>query len=57
VPTAVTNVYIPNRASLPVVSNDPALPAVCNNLVIDANASVTVSPGKKLIVNGNVIKN
>jgi M6 family metalloprotease-like protein len=57
VPTAATNVYIPNRTSLPVVSNDPAAPAVCNNLVIDVNASVTVSPGKKLVVNGNVIKN
>jgi hypothetical protein len=53
VPTASTNVYIPNRPSMPVVNNDPASPAQCNNLVIEQGATLTVLPNKKIIVNGN----
>jgi hypothetical protein len=52
VPTATTNCYIPGRPYLPIVSNDPASPAVCNNLVVNKWGAVTVSPGKKLVVNG-----
>ncbi len=52
VPTAGTNVYIPFTSSLPTINNDPASPAECNNLVIESNATLTVNPGKKLIVNG-----
>jgi hypothetical protein len=50
VPTASTNVYIPARASLPVVN---ATGAACNNLVIGDGATLTVNPTFKLTVNGN----
>jgi hypothetical protein len=52
VPTAATNVVVPPRVHLPVITNDPASPAVCNNLLIMQDATVTVQPGKKLEVNG-----
>jgi hypothetical protein len=52
VPTSTTNCYIPGRPYFPIVSNDPASPAQCNNLVVSKEATVTVSPGKKLVVNG-----
>jgi hypothetical protein len=54
IPSAATDVYIPFRTSLPVVNNDPVTPAVCHNLVIEKNATVTVTTGKKLTVNGIV---
>lgn len=54
IPSPTTDVYIPLRPSLPVVNNNPATPANCNNLVIEKNATVTVIPGKKLITNGVV---
>jgi len=55
VPTATTNVYIPVRSYLPLVSNDPASPAQCLNLIVEKDANVTVGSGKKLVVNGNFI--
>lgn len=54
VPTSTTNVIIPPRTYLPIITNDAASPAQCNNMLIINNATVTVSPGKKLVVNGNV---
>jgi hypothetical protein len=54
IPSAGTDVYIPPRTSLPVVNNDPLTPALCHNLVIEKNATVSVLPGKKLIINGIV---
>jgi hypothetical protein len=54
VPTASTNVIIPPRTYLPIVTNDPASPAQCNNMNIIGTATVTVSTGKKLIVNGTM---
>jgi hypothetical protein len=52
VPTAATNVYIPPRIYLPVVTNDPLTPAQCKDLVISRDAIISVSSGKKLVVNG-----
>ena len=46
VPGAATNCYIPNRAYLPILTNDPAVPAICNNLVVTKWGGVTVNPGK-----------
>jgi hypothetical protein len=54
VPVATTNVYIPLRTNLPIVFNDPASPAQCNDLVVSKDAFVTVNPGKVLIINGNI---
>ncbi len=54
VPTASTDVVIPPRTYLPVITNDPATPAQCNNMLIIGNATVTVNSGKKLVVNGAV---
>jgi hypothetical protein len=54
VPTASTNVVVPPRTYLPIVTNDPASPAQCNNLLIVGSATVTVSSGKKLVVNGTM---
>ena len=54
IPSTGTDVYIPQRTSLPIVNNNPSNPATCHNLVIEKNATVTIIPGKKLIVNGIV---
>lgn len=50
VPVIGTNVYIPQRSYLPVVSNT----AQCNDLVISKNATVTVGSGKIITVNRNM---
>ena len=54
VPGASTNVVIPPRTYLPVITNDPASPAQCNHMLIVGSSTVTVNTGKKLVVNGNV---
>lgn len=53
VPTATTDVVIPPRSYYPAINNDPSSPATCNHLKILGTATVTVNPGKKLVVNGN----
>lgn len=55
VPLTTTNAYIPKRPYLPIVTNDPVTPAVCKDLTIDKDASVTVNPSKQLNVHGNLI--
>ena len=52
VPTSSVNAIITPRTYQPVVNTDPATPAQCNNLTVYGSASVTVNPGKKLVVNG-----
>jgi hypothetical protein len=37
-----------------VITNDPASPAQCNNMLLIGSSTVTVNTGKKLVVNGNV---
>ena len=54
VPVAGTNVYIPPKTYLPLVSNNPATPAQCNDLLISKNATISVGTGKKIIVNGKM---
>jgi hypothetical protein len=54
VPVAGTNVYIPQRTYLPLVSTPPASPANCNNLQISKNATISVASGMKIIVNGTM---
>jgi len=54
VPAAGTNAVIPMRSYNPVVNNDPSSPAVCNDLFIYDGATVTVNPGKKIIINGKL---
>jgi hypothetical protein len=51
VPVAGTNVYIPLRTYLPVVS--PAN-ANCNNLIIAPNSKITVGSGRQITVNGKL---
>jgi hypothetical protein len=51
VPTAATNVYIPARTYLPVVTSTTA---VCNNLVIENSAGIGVNLTKVITVNGKV---
>ena len=52
IPIASTNVYIPPKNFLPVVSNLPASAAQCKDLIISKNATISVGSGKKIIVNG-----
>ena len=54
VPGAFSDAVIPDVANLPVVNEVPAEPAMCNSLTIQSGASVTVSPGKALMVNGTL---
>jgi subtilisin family serine protease len=51
VPTALSNVYIPVVLSLPVINSTGM---VCNDLVIENNASLTINTGKSLTVAGNL---
>lgn len=52
IPSAIINTIINKTANQPVVSG--AAIAECNNLTINANASLTVNPGGKMTVNGNI---
>jgi len=54
-PTSTTDVTIPVVSNLPVVNTSGS--AVCRNITIDANASVTVNTGKDLSVYGNWTNN
>jgi len=54
-PTSTTDVTIPVVSNLPVVNTSGS--AVCRNITIDANASVTVNTGKDLTVYGNWANN
>jgi len=57
VPIATDNVLISGIGSTPVVNQDPGTPAVCNNIIIELGALLTINNGKKLIVNGNLTNN
>ena len=54
IPTSDDNVIIPVVVGnpYPVISNEAASPAICNNLTIKANASLTIQTDKALTVNG-----
>jgi hypothetical protein len=49
IPVAATNVYIPKRTYLPLVSTSPA---TCNNLVLSPKATFSVGTGKQITVSG-----
>lgn len=56
VPGAGTNVTIGTAvANLPVIPSSPY--GVCNNLTVNAGASLTVAPGQALTVNGDLVSN
>ncbi len=50
-PGASNNVIIPDLASDPVISSDPASPATCDKLNIEPGAVLTIDAGKALTVN------
>jgi len=53
VPTALSNVSIPNVTNQPVVSAS----AVCNNIVINAGAVLTIPTATQLTVSGSITNN
>ncbi|MGE5424526.1 MAG: T9SS type A sorting domain-containing protein, partial [Syntrophothermus sp.] len=57
VPTSADNVFIINKANAAHVTSVPATPAVCNNLIIESGAVLTIDPGKALTVSGNTVLN
>jgi hypothetical protein len=57
VPTASDNVLIPNLTNDPIVNEDAATPAICNNLEIETGAVLTIAAGKALTVNGTLTNN
>jgi len=52
VPTAFDNADIPPVATKPVVNENPLTPALCNNLIIESGARLSIASGKALTVNG-----
>jgi hypothetical protein len=55
-PSFQVNVMIPDTAAIfPVITNLPANPAVCMNLVLQDSARLTVQAGKALTVYGDLI--
>ncbi|NOZ46147.1 MAG: hypothetical protein GXO79_05120, partial [Chlorobi bacterium] len=53
VPGSTTNVVIPSGGSLPVITSA----AECNNLTIDASATLDINPNYSLTVNGDLTIN
>ena len=54
VPTAATNVTIPDVVNDPIVNQVTTSPAICNNLTINSGAVLTIAAGKALTVNGTL---
>jgi parallel beta-helix repeat protein len=55
IPTGSDEVIIPNvQTHFPVVNESPSLPAMCNDLTINAGAVLTIAQGKSIIVNGTI---
>jgi len=52
IPTATDNVIIPNVTNNPIINQDAGSPAVCNNIIVESSAVVTVNAAKALTVNG-----
>jgi hypothetical protein len=57
IPTATDDAIIPHVTNDPVINLAPAFPAVCKDLTIQADAVVTIAPGKALAVNGTLTNN
>lgn len=56
VPTLTDNVEIPNVATQPIVSAATPV-AVCNNLTVNAGATLTINSTRQLTADGNVTNN
>lgn len=54
VPTSVYDVSIPDVVNDPIVDEDPTTPAICSNLSLESDASLTINAGKALTVTGNL---
>ncbi len=54
VPASSDNVTIANESNNPVINEEPGSSALCNNLEIQAGASLTINPGKALTVIGTL---
>jgi hypothetical protein len=57
VPTAADNVIIPNVTNKPFIVQNFNPPAFCNNLTIEADATLTINQGNALTVTGNLTNN
>jgi hypothetical protein len=57
VPTSAVPVVIPNVANQPVINENPGTPAVCDDLTIDASATLTIAAGKAFTVSGDIVNN
>ena len=55
VPTATDHAQITDVANDVIVNEDPGTPALCKELTVNSNASLTINPTKALTVNGNII--
>jgi hypothetical protein len=54
VPNEASDVIIPYAEQYPVINQDPATPAICNNMTIETETMVTINPGKALTVKGTI---
>ncbi len=54
VPILSNNIVVPNVNNKPIINASPGSPAICNNITVQAGASVTINAGKALTVKGNL---
>lgn len=57
IPTASSDVLIPNVSTKPIINQGMATPAVCKNLSIETGSSVTLNTDKALTVYGSLTNN
>ena len=55
VPTAFDNVTIPDVTNDPIIGAASVATEICNNLTIQSGAVLTISAGKALTINGNLV--
>ncbi len=57
-PAGTNDVLVPSGlTNYPSVSGDASTPSVCNNLLVESGASLTIPVGKALTVNGDLTNN
>jgi hypothetical protein len=57
IPTAASDVSIPDVTTNPMVNQPAASPAQCNNITIEAGAVLTINTGKALTISGTLTNN
>ncbi len=57
IPTASSDVLIPNVSTKPIINEGMATPAVCKNLSIETGSSITLNADKALTVYGSLTNN